>query len=131
VLNAIEHADRCRDTLTDCRQWRPTGDFVFQTTEKSRESGLKYAAQIAFFLLLLIVGAGVYRDCGISWDEPLSRLNGVVTLKYVAERFAPSLLKGRSGGSPPLDRSGPQYRSSFEKHMGPSQQKGAGIQSWE
>ena len=55
---------------------------------------MKYAAQIAFFLLLLAVGVGVYRDYGISWDEPESRQNGVVTLKYLAEHFAPSLMKG-------------------------------------
>jgi hypothetical protein len=64
---------------------------------------MKYAAQIAFFLLLLAVGVGVYRDYGISWDEPESRQNGVVTLKYLAEHFAPSLLKGRSIDSAPLN----------------------------
>ena len=53
---------------------------------------MKYPAQIVFFLVLLAVGLGVYRDYGISWDEPTSRINGAVTLKYVAERFAPSLL---------------------------------------
>src|SRR5262245_33993441 len=53
---------------------------------------MKYGAQIAFFLLLLTVGLGVYRDYGISADEPASRLNGVVTLNYVLERFAPSPL---------------------------------------
>jgi hypothetical protein len=59
---------------------------------------MRYAAQIVFFLLLLAVGVGVHRDYGISWDEPDTRADGVVTLKYVAERFAPSLLKGRSSG---------------------------------
>jgi hypothetical protein len=73
------------------------------TTEKSRDPAMKYAAQIAFFLLLLAVGVGVYRDYGISWDEPESRTNGVVTLKYLAEHFAPSLLKGRSSDSAPLN----------------------------
>ena len=52
---------------------------------------MKHVAQIVFFLGLLAVGLGVYRDYGISIDEPMSRQNGAVTLKYVAERFAPSL----------------------------------------
>jgi hypothetical protein len=51
---------------------------------------MKYAAQIAFFLILLAVGLGVYRDYGISWDEPTSRYNGMVTLEYVAECVTPS-----------------------------------------
>jgi len=49
---------------------------------------LKYAIQILFFLVLLVVGLCIYRDYGISSDEPFSRANGAVTLKYVAERFA-------------------------------------------
>src|SRR5262249_54816245 len=53
---------------------------------------MKYAAQIVFFLVLLAIGLGVYRDYGISCDEPDSRVNGAVALKHVAERFAPSLL---------------------------------------
>ena len=39
-------------------------------------------------LLLFIVyvsrGIFVFRDYGISWDEPVSRLNGYVNLKYLA-----------------------------------------------
>ena len=43
---------------------------------------MKYPAQIVFFLVLLAVGLGVYRDYGISSDEPTSRINGAVTLKW-------------------------------------------------
>jgi hypothetical protein len=64
---------------------------------------VKYPAQIVFFLVLLVVGFGVYRDYGISSDEPTSRINGAVTLKYVAERFAPSLLTGAASGLDPLN----------------------------
>lgn len=64
---------------------------------------MKYAAQITFFLVLLAVGLGVYRDYGISWDEPRSRQNGMVTLKHVAERFAPSLLTDRTILAAPLN----------------------------
>src|SRR6266536_190824 len=64
---------------------------------------MKYAAQIAFFLVLLAVGLGVYRDYGISWDEPRSRINGSVTFKYVAERFAPSRLTDAASHVVPLN----------------------------
>ena len=64
---------------------------------------MKYPAQIVFFLVLLAVGLGVYRDYGISSDEPTSRINGAVTLKYVAERFAPSLLPAAASGLDPLN----------------------------
>jgi hypothetical protein len=63
----------------------------------------KYAIHILFFLMLLALGLSIYRDYGISWDEPTSRINGAVTLKYVVERFAPSLLKGRPNTLPPLN----------------------------
>ena len=59
---------------------------------------VKYPAQIVFFLVLLAVGLGLYCDYGISWDEPASRTNGAVTLKYVAERLASSLLIGAESG---------------------------------
>jgi hypothetical protein len=65
---------------------------------------VKYPARIIFFLVLLAVGLGVYRDYGISSDEPTSRTNGAVTLKYVAERFAPSLLTGAASGLEPLNK---------------------------
>jgi hypothetical protein len=64
---------------------------------------VKYTTQIVFFIVLLAVGLGVYRDYGISSDEPTSRINGAVTLKYVAERFAPSLLTRAASGLPPLN----------------------------
>src|SRR5215467_6984714 len=53
---------------------------------------LKYLIQILCFLVLLVIGLCIYRDYGISWDEPKQRISGAVTLKYLAERFAPSLL---------------------------------------
>ena len=46
----------------------------------------------AFFALLLAVGALLVRDWGVSWDEPVSRLNGGVSLRYLAESLAPVLL---------------------------------------
>src|SRR5215469_11459679 len=59
-----------------------------------RQIVLKYTVQILFFLVVLVIGLLIYRDYGISVDEPTQRISGTVTLRYVAERFAPSLLKG-------------------------------------
>ena len=42
------------------------------------------------FLCLLVVGLSIYRDYGISWDEPSQRLIGAVTVKYINSIFAPS-----------------------------------------
>jgi len=53
---------------------------------------MKSAAQIAFFLIVLAIGLVVYKDYGISFDEGSQRNTGVVSLKHVVERFAPSLL---------------------------------------
>src|SRR6516162_7659943 len=53
---------------------------------------MKYPVQIVFFLILLAVGLGVYRDYGISLDEVKQRSIGAVTLAYLANRLAPSLL---------------------------------------
>src|SRR6516164_6893555 len=64
---------------------------------------VKRPAKIVFFLILVAVGLGIYRDYGISWDEPTSRLNGAVTLKYVAERLAPSLLPTVASNLPSLN----------------------------
>ncbi|HYY29545.1 MAG TPA: hypothetical protein VE860_16490, partial [Chthoniobacterales bacterium] len=48
---------------------------------------LKHISVGLFFLLLLLLGIGRYRDYGISWDETKQRLTGAVTLKYLAEAF--------------------------------------------
>jgi hypothetical protein len=45
---------------------------------------VKYLVQIIFFVVLLAIGLSIYRDYGISLDEPRARLRGIVTLKYVA-----------------------------------------------
>lgn len=40
---------------------------------------------ILLFAAYLIVGLLVHKDYGVSWDEPVSRLNGVVNYKYLTE----------------------------------------------
>ncbi|GAB2945874.1 hypothetical protein GCM10027048_08700 [Hymenobacter coalescens] len=47
----------------------------------------------AFFLGVLLLGALLHGDYGVSWDEPVDRLNGVVNAKYIAERLAPELAR--------------------------------------
>ncbi|MBC6991681.1 ArnT family glycosyltransferase [Hymenobacter sp. BT491] len=42
-----------------------------------------------FFGLLLLLGLSLYRDYGVSWDEPVDHLNGLVSARYVAHRLAP------------------------------------------
>ncbi|TGD78533.1 hypothetical protein [Hymenobacter wooponensis] len=42
-----------------------------------------------FFGLLLLLGLWIYSDYGMSIDERISRDNGMVTLRYLFQRFAP------------------------------------------
>ncbi len=44
-----------------------------------------------FFGLLLTLGLALHRDYGVSWDEVNNHLNGLVNLKYVAQRLLPEL----------------------------------------
>ncbi|TGE26555.1 phospholipid carrier-dependent glycosyltransferase [Hymenobacter metallicola] len=48
---------------------------------------------LSFFLLLAALGIGLHRDYGLSWDEQLDRLNGIISVKYVALRLAPDLAR--------------------------------------
>jgi len=38
---------------------------------------------IIFFIFYLICGLIIVRDYGVSWDEPISRINGIVSVNYV------------------------------------------------
>ena len=40
---------------------------------------------VLFFAAILCIGICVYKDYGISWDELVSRNNGLLTYKYVFE----------------------------------------------
>jgi hypothetical protein len=48
---------------------------------------------ILFFAVLLLVGLRIYPDYGISFDEFWEWETGLITLKYLLERFAPHLLE--------------------------------------
>lgn len=45
-----------------------------------------HSAVIIFFLTFLIIGLTIFDDYGVSWDEPRSRLNGIVTVKYLIQK---------------------------------------------
>ena len=47
-----------------------------------------------FFLVMLLIGASLFRDYGISWDEPTQRITGAVTVKYVASILTGGLADG-------------------------------------
>ena len=47
-------------------------------------------AVFAYFLALLGLGLAVFRDHGVSWDEPRQRLIGAVSARYVLQTVAPS-----------------------------------------
>ncbi len=59
-------------------------------------------AVLLFFGALLALGLAIYRDYGISWDEPLQRFTGAVNVKHVAEQLAPSLAGGEARRLPEL-----------------------------
>jgi hypothetical protein len=51
--------------------------------------GRRSVAVPFFFGFFLLIGLLIYQDYGVSFDEGTSRDNGMVSLKHVANRFAP------------------------------------------
>ena len=43
---------------------------------------------ILFIAILLIIGISIYKDFGISIDEKINRLNGLVNLKFLFNLFS-------------------------------------------
>ena len=65
---------------------------------------LKGVSISLFFLILLLVGLNSYRDYGISWDEPVQRITGAVTVNYLAQKFHdPALMVSWGGNIPALE----------------------------
>lgn len=54
--------------------------------DRTRELGVS-----VFFIALVALGAFIYQDYGISWDEPQQRLIGQVAERYVVESVVPFL----------------------------------------
>lgn len=44
---------------------------------------------LAFFTLLLLTGICIHRDYGLSFDEEIERVTGLVTFKYLLQTFSP------------------------------------------
>ena len=57
-----------------------------------------------YFVLLLGLGLGLYQDYGVSWDEPVDRMNGMVSAKYVTSLLAPDFVRehGLFGDTPDI-----------------------------
>ncbi|WP_310392812.1 hypothetical protein [Hymenobacter sp.] len=70
---------------------------------KFNELNLRRTAAALFFGGLLLLGLLLFRDYGMGWDEPTDRLTGYTSLRYLAQRLAPSLLAaGHFTGVPDL-----------------------------
>ncbi len=54
---------------------------------------IKKLVTTIFFGFLLIVGLSVYKDYGVGVDEPVERMNGAVSLNYLADLFKISTLQ--------------------------------------
>ncbi|SFQ27442.1 hypothetical protein [Hymenobacter arizonensis] len=50
-----------------------------------------------YFAALLLLGLCLYRDYGLSWDEPVDRINGQVSAKYIMGLVAPGWSSTRPG----------------------------------
>lgn len=55
------------------------------------------------FCIYLLTGISLHSDYGVSWDEPISRTNGMVNLKYVESKFSPGMLTDETKNMPDLD----------------------------
>jgi hypothetical protein len=56
------------------------------------EKTLRRITTTLFFSGLLLLGLLLTNDYGMCWDEPAERHAGYISLRYVAQRFAPSVL---------------------------------------
>lgn len=78
----------------------------------------KYFYISIFFLIYLIIGVSIYKDYGISWDEPTHREIAAVTAKYLASIFTPDYHPPEFASLPPLaDYSAKQYGVIFDLPM--------------
>jgi len=73
---------------------------------------------LAFFLVYLAIGVSIYKDYGISWDEPSHREIADVTAKYLASFLMPGFHFQEFASAPPLaEYLGPQYGIIFDLPM--------------
>lgn len=73
---------------------------------------------IIFFVIYLAIGISVYKDYGISWDEPTHRQIASVTAKYLASFLMPGFHFQEFAETPPLaEYSTKQYGVIFDLPM--------------
>jgi hypothetical protein len=93
--------------------YRVSGCMKFLFTLKKQ-----YICVIAFFLIYLIIGISVYKDYGVSWDEPTHRQIAMVTVKYLASIFMPGYQPAEFTSLPLLaEYSAKQYGVVFDLPM--------------
>jgi len=84
-------------SATPADHWTFRIDFI-----RNQKVVFKNIVVFLFFLIYLYAGCSIYSDYGISWDEPQSRMNGEVNLKYVSQQLAPSWSFGKFNNTPDL-----------------------------
>lgn len=73
---------------------------------------------LTFFLVYLAIGVSIYKDYGISWDEPWHREIAGVSAKYLASLFMPNFQPTEFASLPPLAKySMKQYGIIFDLPM--------------
>jgi hypothetical protein len=78
----------------------------------------QYICVFIFFLVYLIIGISVYKDYGISWDEPTHRQIAMVTAKHVESILMPGFEHPDLASLPPLAESSTrQYGVIFDLPM--------------
>jgi len=73
---------------------------------------------IIFFLVYLAIGVSIYKDYGVSWDEPTHREIAGVSAKYLSSIFLPGFHPPEFASLPPLaESSAKQYGVVFDLPM--------------
>ncbi len=71
-----------------------------------------------FFLVYFLIGISVYKDYGVSWDEPMHRQIAMVSAKHLASNFLPNYQTPEFDSLPSLaDYSARQYGVIFDLPM--------------
>lgn len=59
---------------------------------KENHHAIKWLIVTGFFLTYFFIGIALHKDYGISWDEPISRINGWVSLKHIITMINPGYI---------------------------------------
>lgn len=78
----------------------------------------QYICVATFFLIYFIIGISIYKDYGVSWDEPTHRQIAMVTAKHLATIFLPGCQSAELLSLPPLSEyAAKQYGVIFDLPM--------------